>query len=190
MNGIGALQFAPARPSIGLADIAGRSDLELLVTNFYRDAAVDDILGPIFTFANVDWPGHIATLTDFWAWQLLGIRGYEGDPLAAHQHVHDARPFTAAHFTRWLELFEENVHLLFSGPTATNAIERARKMAHATSRLLSGASDSGQAAAQPIWTSPPQQIVSPRKGAPTQSIKPGLSAIQPLHGDLEPSDET
>ena len=190
MNGIGAHQLAPTRPRIDLADIDGRSDLELLVTNFYRDAAVDEILGPIFTFANVDWPGHIATLTDFWAWQLLGIRGYEGDPLAAHQHVHDARPFTAAHFTRWLELFEENVHLLFSGPTATNAIERARKMAHATSRLLSGVSDSGQAVAQPIWTSPPQQIIAPRKGAPTQSIKPGLSASQPLHGDLEPSYET
>ncbi len=189
MNGIGAPQLEPNSPSIGFPDILSRSDLELLVTNFYRDAAVDEILGPIFAFANVDWPGHIATLTDFWAWQLFGIRGYEGDPLAAHQHVHDARPFTSAHFTRWLELFEENVHLLFSGPTATNAIERARKMAHATSRLLSGVSDSGQAAAQPIWTSPPQQIVAPRNGAPKRKPQEGHSANQPLRGELEPSTE-
>ncbi len=36
----------------------------------------------------MDWPSHIETLTDFWAWQLLGERGYETNPLRAHEPVH------------------------------------------------------------------------------------------------------
>lgn len=136
-------------------DIANREDVELFVVNFYRDAAIDEILGPIFTHAQIDWNEHIAKLTDFWSWQLLGERGYEGNPLIGHQHAHAASPFAAEHFSRWLELFEENLDDLFSGPVASNALERARKMAHAMSRLLDGISASGQAAAEPIWSSPP-----------------------------------
>ena len=73
-------------------DIADRGDVARLVIAFYRDVAMDDLLGPTFAAARVDWPEHIEKLTDFWAGQLFGERGYEGNPLRAHEPVHARTP--------------------------------------------------------------------------------------------------
>jgi hemoglobin len=113
------------------------------VRTFYRAAAMDDVLGPVFAAAHVDWPDHLATVADFWMWQLLGVRGYEGNPLLAHRPAHEATPFTDAHFDRWLALFTETVDELFEGPTAELAKARAAKMAQALQRLLRGESAVG-----------------------------------------------
>ncbi len=82
------------------ADIVDRDDIELLVRNFYRDAAMDDVLGPVFHAAHVDWNAHVATLIDFWTWQLLGQPGYDGQPLRAHEPVHARTPLSHAHYQR------------------------------------------------------------------------------------------
>lgn len=124
--------------SVELPDLETHRDIEKLVVGFYRDAAVDELLGPVFESAAVDWPSHIATLTDFWAWQLLSEPGYQGNPLVAHRPAHARTPFTDAHFERWLELFEDTVDRLFSGPNASAAKQRASKMAAALRRLLPG----------------------------------------------------
>jgi hemoglobin len=131
-------------------DIASREDIEILVRAFYRDAATDGLLGPVFVAADVDWPSHIATLTDFWSWQLLGERGYRGNPLRAHEPVHAMCPFTAAHFEQWLELFTATVDTYFAGPTADVAKQRAHKMARALERLLAGQHDPGHEPVQPF----------------------------------------
>jgi hemoglobin len=119
-------------------DIGDRGDIESLVRAFYRDAATDDLLGPVFEAAHVDWPAHVAALTDFWAWQLFGERGYDGNPLRAHEPVHAVCPFTDAHFDRWLDLFTATVDAHFAGPAADAAKQRAAKMARALARLLEG----------------------------------------------------
>ena len=124
-------------------DLATRHDVELLVRTFYRAAAMDDVLGPVFAAAHVDWPTHLATVTDFWMWQLLGVRGYEGNPLRAHEPIDRKMPFTDAHFARWSALFTETVDEQFEGPTAELAKARAAKMAHALQRLLRGESAPG-----------------------------------------------
>ena len=46
-------------------DIVDRDDIALMVRNFYRDAAMDDLLGAVFAAAHVDWNAHLATLVDF-----------------------------------------------------------------------------------------------------------------------------
>ncbi len=124
-------------------DLTTRADVEVLVRTFYRAAAMDDLLGPVFAAAEVDWPAHLATVTDFWMWQLLGVRGYEGNPLRAHEPVHRIVPFSDAHFERWLGLFTETVDEQFEGPVADLAKARAAKMAQALARLLRGESSSG-----------------------------------------------
>jgi len=73
-------------------DIVDRDDIERLVRNFYRDAAMDDLLGPVFEAARVNWNAHVATLIDVWVWQLLGEAGYEGQPLRAHEPVRARTP--------------------------------------------------------------------------------------------------
>lgn len=120
----------------GRADLANRNDIELLVRSFYRYAAMDEVLGPIFAAADVDWPSHIDTLTDFWAWQLLGVHGYAGNPLRAHEHAHSRTPFSEVHYERWLELFSSTVDEYFVGTTAELAKGRAAKMAQAMRRIL------------------------------------------------------
>lgn len=129
-------------------DLADRADVERLVRTFYRAAAMDDVLGPVFAAARVDWPEHISKLTDFWMWQLFGARGYEGNPLRAHAPVHARTPFGPEHYARWLALFTETVDELFAGPVADAAKDRARRMAHALERLLHGESGSGDVAVQ------------------------------------------
>lgn len=117
-------------------DITDRADIEHLVRAFYREVATDDRLGPMFDDADVDWPTHIDTLSAFWAWQLLGERGYDGNPLRAHTPIHGRHPFTEADFNRWLDLFVATVDHHFTGPTADIAKHRASKMAGALARLL------------------------------------------------------
>ena len=97
-------------------DIVDRHDIEVLVRNFYRDAAMDDMLGPVFLAAHVNWNAHVATLIDFWAWQLLGQPGYDGQPLRAHEPVHARTPLSHAHYQRWVELFCDTIDISFQGP--------------------------------------------------------------------------
>lgn len=136
-------------------DIRNRADIERLVTDFYRFAAMDELLGPVFAAAHVEWPDHIDTVTDFWSWQLLGERCYEGNPLRAHEPSHARTPFTDAHFERWLELFVSTVDDRFVGPTAELAKQRAAKMARALRRLLDHGHGPADAPAEPLWTVAP-----------------------------------
>lgn len=134
-------------------DIVDRDDIECLVRDFYRDAAMDDPLGPVFEAAHVDWNAHVATLIDFWSWQLLGEPGYEGQSLRAHEPVHARTPLSHAMHERWVELFCDTVDASFEGRRAEAAKVRGRKMAAAMERLLSGVSASGAAPIEPMWRS-------------------------------------
>lgn len=125
------------------SDIGDRADVERFVRDFYRLAAMDDVLGPVFAATEMNWNAHIETLVDFWSWQLFGRRGYVGNPLRAHEPAHARTPFMAQHYERWLELFEGTIDNSFAGPVAELAKTRARKMATAMRRLLDGISDIG-----------------------------------------------
>jgi hemoglobin len=152
------------------ADILDRTDVSSLVRAFYRDAATDTLLGPVFEAAEVDWPAHIHTLTDFWAWQLLGERGYEGNPLRAHEPIHQQMPFSPAHFARWLDLFTATVDASFAGPVADTAKQRAVKMANALQRLLRGDDRSDETGQGTLVIRPAAEkgTFGPARGAPGQ----------------------
>lgn len=140
------------------ADIVDRDDIERLVRDFYRSAAMDDVLGPVFEAAHVNWNAHIATLIDFWSWQLLGEPGYEGQPLRAHEPVHARTPLVDAHYDRWIELFCDTVDTAFDGPRAEIAKGRGRKMAAAMQRLLAGVSAHGAVPIEPLWRHGPAAV--------------------------------
>lgn len=138
-------------------DIVDRDDVEHLVVAFYRDAAMDTLLGPIFHAARVDWSAHIPKLVDFWAWQLFGTRGYDGNPLRAHEPSHARTPFRTGHYERWLELWIEAVNAHFEGPNAESAKERAVRMARALQRLLAGSDAAGAESIGVTFTTPPKR---------------------------------
>jgi len=133
-----------------LGDIVDCDDIERLVRDFYRSAAMDDVLGPVFEAAHINWNAHIATLVDFWSWQLLGEPGYEGQPLRAHEPVNARTPLLDAHYGRWVELFCDTIDTSFRGPCAETAKGRGRKMAAAMQRLLDGVSAPGAAPIEPM----------------------------------------
>lgn len=120
-------------------DLCGAEDVAELVTRFYADVAQDDLLGPMFNdVARVDWAEHIPKLTAFWCRVLFSIPGYEGNPYSVHATVNAQQPFTAAHFERWLELFDETVDLRWSGPKVEQAKAFARRVASVHARQLAG----------------------------------------------------
>ena len=76
-----------------------------LVHAFYGKVRQDTDLGPIFDRAIGDaWDAHLAKLCDFWSSVMLMTGRFAGQPMMVHARLPDVQ---AAHFTRWLELFEQ-----------------------------------------------------------------------------------
>ena len=116
-------------------EIRDAADVELLVRRFYQAVIPDPLLGPIFHGMEVDWAVHIPKLVDFWAWRLLDVPGYRGNPVGAHQPVLDRFPFGPTELARWLELWDETLDELFVGEVADLARQRARLAAGAIGTL-------------------------------------------------------
>lgn len=131
-------------PSTGAAvterpehDLESPADVAHMVRRFYADVDVDDLLGPMFNdVAQVDWASHLPKLTAFWCRALFGIQGYVGNPFRAHLLIHHQRPFTDAHFQRWLSLFHRTVDEGWAGPNAEAVKGMARNVAAVHSRNL------------------------------------------------------
>lgn len=116
-------------------DLDTPDEIAEMVRRFYADVAMDDLLGPMFNdVARVDWSEHLPKLAAFWCRALLGRPGYQGNPFRAHALVHAKRSFTAAHFERWLGLFDETLKLGWVGPN----VDRARLLAANVARVHSG----------------------------------------------------
>jgi hemoglobin len=120
-------------------DLDDPVEIAEMVRRFYADVAQDDLLGPMFTdVARVDWSEHLPKLTAFWCRVLLSQPGYDGNPYQAHLRVHARRPFTRAHFERWLDLFHETIEMGWDGPKAEQAKALARKVALVHSKQIIG----------------------------------------------------
>ena len=108
-----------------LPDLLTEADIIRLVDAFYARVNDDPLLRPVFNdVAQVDWARHLPTMYDFWSSVLLGTSRYKGRPFAKHFPL----PIQAAHFQRWLNLFNETVDALFTGPKATEAKTKAQNI--------------------------------------------------------------
>ena len=119
-------------------DVDTHEEVDEVVRTFYAAVAQDDLLGPIFEdVAQVDWAEHLPKLAAFWCRALFGTPGYIGNPFARHRDTHRQSPFTAAHFDRWLALFDETIDEGWSGPNAEVMKELASNVArvHGTNLL-------------------------------------------------------
>ncbi len=96
-----------------------------LVRAFYAVARRDEMLGPIFAARIADWPAHFERMEAFWSSVMLMSGRYHGQPMAAHADL----PIDAAHFDRWLELFEATARALCPPAAADAFLERARRIA-------------------------------------------------------------
>jgi len=99
--------------------------IERLVRGFYARVQDDPLLGPVFAARIRDWEPHLQRMCAFWSSVALMSGRYHGQPMRAHAPL----PIDAAHFDRWLALFEDTARELCPPVAAAHFIERARRIA-------------------------------------------------------------
>ena len=120
-------------------DLDSRTEIHDLVVAFYREIALDDLLGPVFAeVADVDWSVHIPRLIDYWCRVLLRQPCFNGNILAPHQRIHDLEAFRPELFDRWVRLFIAEVDDRWQGPMADAAKAHASRMATTLARRILG----------------------------------------------------
>ena len=115
-------------------DIENRTDIDLLMQNFYERAVADDVVGYIFTdVAHLDLESHLPIIGDFWETLLFRTGDYAchgRNPLEVHRQLHLKSALEPKHFSRWLELFEHCVDDEFDGARAEFIKMRAHAIAN------------------------------------------------------------
>lgn len=125
------------------ADITDRADITAVVTEFYARAFGDELLGPIFVdVAQLDLPGHLPIMCDFWETVLLRAGSYRRNALRLHVELHRQTPLTQRHFDRWLTLWCATIDDRHVGPKAELAKVQAARIAGSMLRRLAGGTGS------------------------------------------------
>lgn len=118
-----------------MRDIENLKDIQLLVDDFYGKIRKDSLLGPVFNSVISDWDQHLNKMYRFWQTLLLNEgTTYFGNPFIKHQPL----PISPDHFSQWLKLWEESIHMHFEGLIAEEAIFRAQKVAYVFQMRLFG----------------------------------------------------
>ena len=120
---------AERRESI-TAEIVARTGItesliERLVRAFYAKIRTDAVLAPIFEARIGNWEPHLEQMCAFWSSVALMSGRYHGTPMVKHLPL----PVDAAHFDRWLALFEAAAREVCSPEAAAHFVERARRIA-------------------------------------------------------------
>ena len=108
--------------------------IERLVHAFYADVRADPLLAPIFAAIVEDWTPHLAQMCAFWSSVVLMTGRYHGRPMDKHLPL----PVDAAHFDRWLALFETAARRECPPAAAAVFIERAHRIAESLELGLAG----------------------------------------------------
>jgi len=122
------------------ADIVARTGIteamiERLVHRFYDKVRGDEMLGPIFEARISNWEPHLAQMCAFWSSVALMSGRYHGAPMPKHLPL----PVDAAHFDRWLALFEATAREVCPPAAQAYFIERARRIAASLELGVAGA---------------------------------------------------
>jgi hemoglobin len=109
--------------------------IERLVRSFYDKVREDEMLSPVFDARIADWEPHLAQMCAFWSSVALMSGRYHGAPMPKHLPL----PVDAAHFDRWLALFEETVGEVCPLTAQDHFLERARRIAASLELGIAGA---------------------------------------------------
>ncbi|MFQ3458857.1 MULTISPECIES: group III truncated hemoglobin [Bradyrhizobium] len=108
--------------------------IEQLVHAFYAEVRKDPMIGPVFESRISNWAPHLAQMCAFWSSVALMTGRYHGTPMVKHMPL----PIDAAHFDRWLELFEATAAELCPPAAAAHFIDRARRIASSLEMGVAG----------------------------------------------------
>jgi hemoglobin len=108
--------------------------IERLVRRFYEKVREDALLGPVFAARIRDWEPHLQRMCAFWSSVALMSGRYHGNPMTKHLPL----PVDAAHFDRWLALFEETAREICPPDAEAHFVERARRIAESLELGIAG----------------------------------------------------
>ena len=108
--------------------------IERLVRRFYVKVREDALLGPVFEAHIQGWEPHLQRMCAFWSSVALMSGRYHGSPMSKHLPL----PIDAAHFDRWLALFEETAREVCPPAAAAHFLERARRIAESLELGIAG----------------------------------------------------
>ena len=112
------------------SDIQNRADIKKMVHAFYEKLLKDEVFRHIFVeVAQIDVLTHLDIIVDFWESVLFQVGKYKRNTLDIHIDLHQQYRLQEAHFSRWLELFNQTVDELFVGEKADGAKDRALSIA-------------------------------------------------------------
>jgi hemoglobin len=109
--------------------------IERLVRSFYEKVRSDEMLAPVFDARISDWEPHLRQMFAFWSSVALMSGRYQGTPMPKHMPL----PIDAAHFDRWLELFEATAQEVCPPEAASHFVERAQRIAASLELGVAGA---------------------------------------------------
>ncbi|GAA3033303.1 hypothetical protein GCM10010528_12990 [Gordonia defluvii] len=122
-----------------VGDLADRDDVAALLDDFYRRAFADDLLRPVFVdIAQMDLAEHIPAITDFWCKTVLRQGTYKRNVLVPHKELQEKAQLGAAHFERWLQIWQQTVDDRHAGPNADLAKLQAARIAFSMCRTVTG----------------------------------------------------
>ncbi len=140
-------------------DIRDRADLDGLLRAFYARVFDDPLLARIFVdVAHMDLEEHLPAIGDFWEKVLFNTAVYHGRAMEVHRRLHRREPLTAAHFARWVQLWDDTVDAHHNGRVAELAKTHAARIAVAIQRNLPAVGDAA-----------PQRTELPLLPAPTRA---------------------
>ena len=121
---------AASRRAAAIAEIKTRTGIdeemiERLIRAFYQRVQKDPVIGPVFTAKISHWEPHLQQMFAFWSSVALMSGRYHGTPMVKHMPL----PVDAAHFDRWLDLFEATANEICPPEAAAHFVERARRIA-------------------------------------------------------------
>ncbi len=118
-----------ARPAATAALMArtglDEATIDRVVRAFYARVRRDPLLAPVFEAAIDDWEPHLRRIAAFWSSVALMTGRYHGRPVQRHLSL----PVGAAHFDRWLALWEETAAALCPPEGAAHLTDAARRIA-------------------------------------------------------------
>lgn len=114
-----------------MRDIKNRTDLYILVKQFYIKLFDDTLLKPFFADIDTDdkLESHLQILVNFWDQQLFYKGTYNRNALQPHLTRHQKLPFKPEHFKQWLKLFSQTIDENFDGEKANQAKIKAQSIA-------------------------------------------------------------
>jgi len=111
-----------------LASEVNRDNLSQMIRTFYKMILADKTVNPYFIMAlgndpeSQEWQEHYKILEDFWLMLMRGEKVYTRDAFEPHENMAELYRET---FERWLELFDEVVHLYYTPELAKKFYKRA-----------------------------------------------------------------